>query len=318
MQLQQKLPPIIQQNVVNLALGFLLAVLYVPLLLHWVHGWLFKSISIEHEYFSHGLIGLPFAAYLAWENRKKWKRLPDRAHPFGAFCLVLGAIFYLTGVTEWVNLSFPLILAGLCLWFKGIKGLKLQGLPLLFVFLATPNAIPYLLTPYTLPLQTFIATAAGFILLQFRIPVEVQEIYLTVNGKFVEVAPYCAGLKMLFTSLYVALMVLVWTEGIRSRITTILLLIGAATLSVAGNVIRNTLLTYFHGAGMDGAFAWLHEGWGGDVYSACLLGLIVLLFFLIERFDPAHETPLLEDAIASTPQDATVKSNTDNSKEGNL
>ncbi|MDY7016216.1 MAG: archaeosortase/exosortase family protein, partial [Cyanobacteriota bacterium] len=146
MQIQQKLPPIVQQNVLNLALGLLFVALYAPLLWHWSDGWINKSISIEHEYFSHGLIGLPFAAYLVWENHKKWERLRDRANPFGAFLLGLGAVFYTTGVTEWVNLSFPLILTGLCLWLKGIEGLKLQKFPLLFVWLATPNAIPYLIT----------------------------------------------------------------------------------------------------------------------------------------------------------------------------
>lgn len=309
MQLQSKLPPIVRQNPLDLAIAALLVALYAPLLLHWVDGWVNKSISIEHEYFSHGLIGLPFAAYIVWEKRKKWRRLRDRAHPLGAFCLVLGAIFYLTGVTEWVNLSFPLILAGLCLWLKGIEGFKLQGFPLLLVFLATPNAVPYLIAPYTLPLQTFIANTAGFILLQFGINVAVEGIYLTVGGRLVEVAPYCAGLKMLFTSLYVALMLLYWTDAIQSRKKTILLLVGAATISVSANVIRNTLLTFFHGTGMDGAFAWLHEGWGGDVYSACMLGLIVVLLKIIERFDAEPEMARAEGAIAPSPDPDASESN---------
>ena len=38
----------------------LLGILYTPLLWHWVDGWLNKSISIQHEYFSHGLLGIPF------------------------------------------------------------------------------------------------------------------------------------------------------------------------------------------------------------------------------------------------------------------
>jgi cyanoexosortase B len=309
MQLQRKLPPIVQQNALNFAIAALFVALYAPLLLHWVDGWVNKSISIEHEYFSHGLIGLPFAAYIAWENRKKWQRMRDRTHPAGAFFLVLGAIFYLTGITEWVNLSLPIILTGLCLWLKGIKGFKLQGFPLLLVFLATPNAIPYLIAPYTLPLQTFIATTAGFILMQFGIPVEVEGIYLTVGGRLVEVAPYCAGLKMLFTSLYVALMLLYWTEAIQSRKKTILLLVGAAAISVSANVIRNTLLTFFHGTGKEGAFAWLHEGWGGDVYSACMLGLIVVLLKVIEHFEVKTEIALTDDAIAPSPDPGVVESN---------
>ncbi|MBE9118652.1 cyanoexosortase B [Lusitaniella coriacea LEGE 07157] len=285
MQIQQKLPSVVEKNGFYLLLFALLALLYTPLLWHWVDGWLNKSISIEHEYFSHGLIGLPFAAYIVWENRHKWERLRDRAQPLGAILLGLGASFYLTGISEWVNLSFPIVLTGLCLWLKGIEGLKLQKYALLFVLLATPNSIPYLITPYTLPLQTFIAGTAGFILIHLGIPVEVEGIYLTVGGKLVEVAPYCAGLKMLFTSLYVALMLLYWTDAIRSRRKTVLLLAGAATLSVLANIIRNTLLTFFHGTGRTDAFVWLHDSWGGDVYSACMLGLIVVLLKVIERAD---------------------------------
>ncbi|MGB3790028.1 MAG: archaeosortase/exosortase family protein, partial [Phormidesmis sp.] len=47
----------------------LLGILYAPLLWHWIDGWLNKSISIQHEYFSHGLLGIPFAGYLVWEAR---------------------------------------------------------------------------------------------------------------------------------------------------------------------------------------------------------------------------------------------------------
>jgi cyanoexosortase B len=252
-------------------------------LLHWLDGWLHKNISTEHEYFSHGIIGLPFAAYLSWLNRKKWKRLPDTIHPLGAVFLLLGAVFYLSGVTEWVNLSLPIILIGLCLWFKGISGLRLQGFPLLLVFLATP--------PYTLPLQSFIAGAAGFILNQFGMEVTVDEINLYVGGRIVEVAPYCAGLKMLFTTLYVGLMLLYWTDSLSSRRTTISFLSLAAIVSTSANIIRNTLLTFFHGTGQEAAFKWLHEGWGGDVYSACMLvSLVPLLNWINSYFSASPET----------------------------
>ncbi|MCY7274868.1 MAG: archaeosortase/exosortase family protein, partial [Phormidesmis sp. CAN_BIN44] len=116
----------------------------------------------------------------------------------------------------------------------------------------------------------------------------VEQIYLYVNGQIVEVAPYCAGLKMLFTSLYVALMLLYWTDLLRSRIVSILFLISTVIISITANILRNTLLTYFHGTGRDQAFGWLHEGWGGDVYSALMLGLLVVLIGAIDkRLSPA-------------------------------
>ncbi|MBR8827269.1 MAG: cyanoexosortase B [Gomphosphaeria aponina SAG 52.96 = DSM 107014] len=278
-----------QSTINNILIIGLLGILYAPLILHWYDGWLEKSISIEHEYFSHGLIGLPYALYLSWLKRKKWQRLENKIHPLGGILLGWGAISYLTGVAEWVNLSFPLILTGLCLWLKGIEGLKLQGFSLILVWLATPNSLPYLIIPYTLPLQQLIAGVAGFILLQLGFDVQVEQIYITVGGRLVEVAPYCAGLKMLFTSLYVALMLLYWTGNISNKNKVLWLLVGAVGISIIGNILRNTILTIFFGNHQDDLFDWLHNGWGGDVYSAGMLGAILLLYLTMERYYAARD-----------------------------
>ncbi|MBD2626751.1 cyanoexosortase B [Trichormus variabilis] len=277
MALQQQIKSRNTAQLLSFGIFGILLLLYAPILLHWLDGWLHKTISIEHEYFSHGIIGLPFAGYLAWTNRKQWQRLANITHPVGLGLLIIGVIFYLSGVTEWVNLSLPIILSGLCLWFKGIPGLKLQGFPLILVFLATPTALPYLITPYSFPLQSFIAGTAAFILNQSGMTVVVDGINLYIGGRIVEVAPYCAGLKMLFTTLYVGLMLLYWTDALSSRRITFGFLSIAVVISVTANIIRNTLLAFFHGTGQDGAFSWLHEGWGGDLYSGCMLLLLIPL-----------------------------------------
>ncbi|MGF1541476.1 MAG: cyanoexosortase B [Pleurocapsa sp.] len=261
----------------------LLLLIYAPLLIHWYDGWLNKSISIEHEYFSHGIIGFPFAIYLAWLKRKQWRKLSDKNNFWGVIIVGIGIIFYLTGVIELVNLSLPLVLIGICLTIKGIAGVKLYSFPLLLVLLATPNSLPYLITPLTLPLQKFIAGTAGFILLQFGLDVAVDGIYLAVGGKLVEVAPYCAGLKMLFTSWYVTLMLLYWTANLSDRALAWGVLVLATIISVIANIFRNTLLAFFHGTGRDDLFVWLHDSWGGDVYSTLMLGIIFLSLNLIDR-----------------------------------
>lgn len=298
MQIGRRLPVVIERYYVWIIIG-MLAILYGPLIAHWYDGWLNKSISIEHEYFSHGLIGLPFAAYIAWSDTKaRWRRLPDVSHPLGAILLLVGGFFYLTGLPDFVNLSFPVVLAGICLWLKGMAGLRVQAFPLILVLLATPTEIPYLIAPYTLPLQSFIAACAGFILSHFGINVTVEGIYLFVNQRIVEVAPHCAGLKMLLTSLYVALMLLYWTGALASRAKTILFLSGTVALSVVGNIIRNALLTFFHGTGQEHIFEWLHEGWGGDLYSACMLGLLIPLLSQVE-WVVNYFSPLPEEEMSS-------------------
>ncbi len=264
----------------------LVGVLYAPLLWHWVDGWLNKSISIQHEYFSHGLLGIPFAAFLVWERRSQWKTLPAAIHPLAYPLLLIAAAFYSSGLLDFMNLSFPIALAGLLLALKGKAGFRLCLFPWILVLLSTPTQLPYLIEPYVLPLQAFIASVAGFILLQFDVNVQVDGIYLSVGGQLVEVAPHCAGLKMLFTSFYMGLILTYWTGLNRSRLKTSLFFVGILCISVMGNIVRNTALTYFHGAQMDKAFDWLHESWGGDLYSAAMLGMLVVLVRLLEQFVP--------------------------------
>ena len=266
----------------------LLAIMYGPLLWHWVDGWLNKSISIQHEYFSHGLLGLPFAAYLAWTQRSHWQELPDRAHPAGFGLLGLGVVLYLSQLPDWMNISVPLVLAGLCLCLKGLPGLRFMSFPLALVVFSTPSQLPYLIEPHILPLQHFIATVAGFLLTQGGVDVTVDQIYLQVNNRVVEVAPHCAGLKMLFTSLYVSLILIHWTGLWRSRLRTGVFLTSTVCVSVVGNIIRNALLSYFHGTDNKAAFDWLHESWGGDIYSGIMLLSLIVLIRLIERYVPEY------------------------------
>lgn len=288
MNIQRKIRIVLKRYLLGESIAVLLVLLYAPLVVHWYDGWLNKNISIEHEYFSHGLIGLPYAAYIAWTQLNSWRKLPNSPHPLGGVLLILASLFYLSRLSDLVNLSLPAMLAGICLCLKGFGGLKLQGMPLLFVLLASPNHIPYLIEPYALPLQHFIAETSGFILTKFGLNVRVEEIYLYVNDRIVEVAPHCAGLKMLFTSLYVSLILLDWTGVLNDRTRSIIFLGSTSIVSIGANILRNTLLTYFHGTEKEKLFNWLHAGWGGDLYSACILGLLVLLLSGMEKYFPSQ------------------------------
>jgi cyanoexosortase B len=274
-------------------LGTAVLILYGPLVVRWYDGWLNHSISLEHEYFSHGVLGLPLAIKTVWDQRDRWQDLNDRWDPVGAVLMGVAGALYLSGISDTVNLSFPLLLAGLCLWLKGTEGLKLQTFPLLLLFFATPTDTPYLIAPYTLGLQTFIAATAGFILQQLHFDVVVQEIYLYVGGRIVEVAPHCAGLKALFSNLYFCMIGIYWIEAWRDLNKTLTLIFGSVIISVVVNILRNTVLTIFHGTGQDALFHWFHEGWGSELYWVALIGLLFLFFKVVDRLWP-NETSKVE------------------------
>ena len=74
---------------------------------------------------------------------------------------------------------------------------------MLLVFLATPTPFPYIIAPYTFLWQSFIAHTAGFILSEFGMKVTVRGIDIYLNTQITEIAPYCAGLKLILSSLNV-------------------------------------------------------------------------------------------------------------------
>ena len=264
-----------------------LVLLYGPLFYHWVHGWLFKSISIEHEYYSHGVLGFPLAAYYVWQQRDRWNSMANRKNLLGAALLGLAAVMYLSGLADLVNLSLFALLLGMTLWLKGLDGLKLQAFPLLLLLLAVPTDMPYLATTKVLTLQQVIASFIGVILNLLGNPVTVNNIYVYfTDGAIIEVAPYCAGLKLLFTNIYVGLMLLYWTGLGKSRSRSFTFMGAVVILSFLANVLRNTVLSVFHGGGNDSAFIWLHEGWGGDVFSLIMLGGVFWMLTSIETYWP--------------------------------
>ncbi|MEO1589820.1 MAG: archaeosortase/exosortase family protein, partial [Cyanobacteria bacterium J06632_22] len=71
-----------------------------------------------------------------------------------------------------------------------------------------------------------------------------------------------------------------------SKLRTRIFFVGIIAVSVMGNILRNTILTFFHGNQMDAAFHWLHDSWGGDLYSAAMLGSLVVLVQLLQRYVP--------------------------------
>jgi cyanoexosortase B len=266
-------------SLINRGILVLLALIYLPLMGHWYDGWLHKNIGIEHEYFSHGILGLPYASYLVWQRRQKWARLPDKSNFFGLIVIGIACLFYLTKVSDLINLSLPIILLGICLFYKGLEGLKLHTIPLILIFFATPNSLPYLIEPYAMPLQKLIAWMAGSLLQLMGFVLIIKDNQLYIDSKIVEVAPHCAGLKMLFTSLYISLIFLQLTGVIRHWKTSLLLVLFTVFLSVSANLIRNTLLTMFYGTDQSHNFESLHEGIGGDIYSGLTL---IILFFIIK------------------------------------
>lgn len=159
-----------------------------------------------------------------------------------------------------------------------------MGMLLMFIFFVSFNYIFYLIEFYVLFLQKFIVGVVGFILMYLYMNVIIEEIYIYVGGRIVEVVFYCVGLKMLFISFYVFLMLFDQIGVIKSCVKIIFLLISVVLFSVSVNILRNIMLIIFYGIGQDEVFYWLYDGWGGDMYFVCMLVLLILIMNWVNNF----------------------------------
>src|SRR5215813_5917073 len=166
------------------------------------------------ENYSHGLL-IPFViGYILWSNRSRFSREQLRPRVFLGGLTVVFALFALWAGTAGAELytqrlSFVLILAGVVLYFWGLKLLRLVLVPLLLLFLAIP--IPVIaFNKIAFPLQLFASQCAVWSMRWFSIPVLRQGnvIELLPRGaastRKLEVVEACSGIRSLMTLLTLA------------------------------------------------------------------------------------------------------------------
>lgn len=233
----------------------------------------------------HGLLLFPVAIWLAWRTG-----IRDGARPnFGLGLGILIAAVLLRGIADLaaeryaMRISMVVALAGLVILYWGMRQLLAWWLPFLLLALAVP--LPELLTSaLALPLQ-FRASRLGATLLEWRhVPVRLSGNILDIPEHRLFVTEACSGLRSLTALLSVAVL----TAGLwlRSPIMRVLLLATAIPVAIGINGVRVFLtgfLVYFVDPKLGEGFLHLTEGWLLFLVSLILIGLVTLLFRVIEK-----------------------------------
>lgn len=220
-----------------LIVGMQLTVLYAPTML-----WLWDRWTLSVWHHAHGLLILPVAAYLIWQELRDTRSLPVSASAWGFAILVPALLMHIldTGMNTQLLSAFSLFLAlpGLSLLFLGVPRTKAILFPIVFLFFTLP--IPLVLTePVHLFLRKIATTASAFIVPQLNIPVYAEGFTLHIPNGALLVADACSG----FSTLYAALAIACLTAYMcPSRPRRILVLLAAAPVAIAANVFRVVLL----------------------------------------------------------------------------
>jgi exosortase len=199
-----------------LSIAVALAFLYWTMLAKLGHDWW------TDENYSHGLLIPLIIGYLLWTERERLSRAAERPSLLWgglAIGFALAALWAGTAGAELYvqRMSLVLMLAGIVVYFWGLRLLKLLLVPLALLVLAIP--IPTILfNKIAFPLQLFASSVAVWAMRLFDIPVLRQGNIIELmplnsrETKTLEVVEACSGIRSLMTLLTLAVVFAYFTH----------------------------------------------------------------------------------------------------------
>ena len=270
-------------------LAVLLVVLYAPTAV-WLWGrW---TLSVWHN--AHGLLIPPVVAYFVYQELKERPHLPVGSSAWGFLFLVPAMILQALDAgmhTELLSaVSLVLALPGLALLLIGVERTRLIAFPLLFLTFALP--IPLGLTENIhLALRHVATWGTAAVMPSLGIPVFVEGTTLHMATGTLQIADACSGFSTLYAAMAVAFLTAYSTESVSRRV---LVLLGAAPIAVASNLLRVVLLVVLTvWQGPEILESWIHPA-SGMMTFALSLPLIFWLGGQTRSAAPVVRTPVIE------------------------
>jgi exosortase len=292
-----------------LAIISVLLFAYATVLVPLAHTWW------TDENYSHGLL-IPFiVAYILWISRDRFAGELSRPTSYLGLAAILLALLALwagvAGAELYTQrLSLVLILAGLVVYFWGVRFLTLLIVPFGLLLLSIP--IPAILfNKIAFPLQLFASSCAVWAMRLLGIPVLRQGNIIelmplnAVNTQKLEVVEACSGIRSLMTLMTLAVVFAYFTHpgpGTPSRSTNVfgrlksyglwrstILLLSAVPIAILTNAFRVSgtgVLSHYYGTKVADGFFHSFSGW--VIYIAAFL-LLFGVGWILDRFKPVDK-----------------------------
>jgi exosortase len=239
---------------------------------------------------------------LVFSQREKIRQAPIRGSNWAIAWILLGILVYCIGLKAEMQyfgfLAIQILLAGLILWFWGIRVFRHLTFAWLFLLFAWP--LPFLQGALGLPLRLVMSHASTTMLNLLGTPC-VQSgtavlsaanlpAGLKLGDKFqVDIADPCSGLHSLFALMMIS--ALAGYISMNKSSLRLLVFLAAIPIAILGNVVRILLLVWgtqsfgsSFALGTEGAPSWFHTGCGYAVYLVALAFLFGFISFLNSKW----------------------------------
>jgi exosortase len=229
------------------------------------------------EDMGYGFIVPIVIAWIVWNDRARWRKLPIEPSAWGF--AVLGAAACLQAASAFgaglfaASVAFVLSVAGVVLALLGFTWLRAWAFPFLLTLFMLPKlAIVY--NQVTLPLQLLATRLAGGMLSAAGFMVIRDGNILNVAGHSISVVEACNGIRYLLPLAFLAL-VFAYAGGAKVWIRSVM---AAAAIPIA--IIANALRVAFSGLSPVLTTGTLHALLGTIIFLLCL-GLLAGIFHLL-------------------------------------
>ena len=215
-----------------------LAIVFAPTV-----AWLLDRWTLSVWQNAHGMFVPPLAIWLAWQELRARPGLPLRGSAWGFLFLVpaLGLHAIDAGLHSQLLSALALLLAipGLALVLIGPSRTRQIAFPLAFLAFAIP--IPLAFTePLQMVLRQIVAAGTATLLPHFGVSVFREGTDLHTAGGTINIIDACSGFSTLYAAAAVAFLAAYSTKSWRRRI---LVLVAAAPIAIAANLLRVLILT---------------------------------------------------------------------------
>jgi exosortase len=249
--------------------------------------------STDPQY-SHGFLVPLFAAALLWVRKPLLADRPLQPGPWGLVLVIVGLTLHLAGgyvYFDWLDMiSLLPLLAGVCLCYGGRPVLRWAAPSIAFLVFMLP--LPYRVeVSLSHPLQRLATVASTYVLQTLGFGAVSEGNIIIMENSRIGVVEACNGLGMLVTFFALATGVALVIK--RPLLDRLLIVLSAAPIAVAANVIRITVTGILH-AKVGGEIADLvfHElaGW---LMMPLALGMLWFELWFLSRLlrEPESERP---------------------------
>lgn len=234
---------------------------------------------MSNEYYSHGLLILPVALFLAvqrFRNDEMLTYLPGQTSLAGVALFGATLAFYVYALQQraYYLAAFAMIgmLAGIVWAIAGGGAARRLAFPIAYLALMVP--IP-LLDRITLPLALFTGYCSGAIVQFLGLDVTISGNAVTLPNADLVIGAQCSGVNSLITLVALLVLVAYLLDGpVWARV---LLTALAFPLALIGNILRvATLLFVARAWGAEAGFSFYHD-YSGILFFVAVLALIAPL-----------------------------------------